>query len=352
MKIRRKITVLVVDDSMLFRKTISKGLEMDPNLEVVGTANDPYEARDKILELRPDVMTLDVEMPRMTGIDFLRKLIPQYPLPVVMISSADIKVFDAINAGAVDFIEKPKLSNKNELESFYKELVLKVKIASTARLKNKKPQVRRHPIKKVSSPNLKSNNYIIAIGASTGGTEAVYSIIKSFTKDMPPILIVQHMPPVFTKMYSERLDKNCALHVKEAENGDVVQAGNVYIAKGGYQMELLSKGSKKVLSVYEGDKVNGHCPSVDPMFNTVADLYGPTSIGVILTGMGTDGARGLLNMKKRGAFTIGQDEESCIVYGMPKVAFNIGAVDVQKNISEIPSLIIEHLNDLKGSKIR
>src|SRR6056297_3843977 len=347
MKIRRKITVLVVDDSMLFRKTISKGLELDPSLEVIGTANNPYEARDKILELRPDVMTLDVEMPRMTGIDFLKKLIPQYPLPVVMISSADIKVFDAINAGAVDFIAKPKLSSKNELESFYKELILKVKIASTARLKNKKNQVRRPPIKKVASPNLKSNNFLIAIGASTGGTEAVYSIIKSFTKDMPPILIVQHMPPVFTKMYSERLNKNCALSVKEAENGDIIQSGSVYIAKGGFQMKVIKKGTKKILSVYEGDKVNGHCPSVDPMFNTVANIYGPTSIGVILTGMGTDGAKGLLKMKRKGSFTIGQDEESCIVYGMPKVAYNIGAVTVQKDISEIPSEIIDHLSRLK-----
>jgi two-component system chemotaxis response regulator CheB len=350
MKIKRKIRVLVVDDSLLFRKTISEGLDMDPSIEVVGTASNPYEARDKILELRPDVMTLDVEMPRMTGIEFLKKLIPQYPMPVVMISSADIKVFDAVNAGAVDFIEKPKLSKENELDSFYNELRLKVKIASTARLSNKKNKVKRHNIKQVSSPNLKSNNFIIAIGASTGGTEAVYSIIKSFPEDMPPILIVQHMPPVFTKMYSERLNRNCALEVKEAADGDLIEAGKVYIAKGGYQMKVETKGSRKFLSVYEGDKVNGHCPSVDPMFNSVAEIYGPTSIGVILTGMGTDGAKGLLNMKKNGAYTIGQDEESCVVYGMPKVAFNIGAVEEQKNITEIPSLIIEHLSQFKRSK--
>jgi two-component system chemotaxis response regulator CheB len=350
MKIKRKIRVLVVDDSILFRKTISKGLDMDPSIEVVGTANNPYEARDKILELRPDVMTLDVEMPRMTGIEFLKKLIPQYPMPVVMISSADIKVFDAVNAGAVDFIEKPKLSKEEELDSFYSELRLKVKIASTARLKAKKTKVKVNKIKKVSSPNLKSSNFIIAIGASTGGTEAVYSIIKSFPKDMPPILIVQHMPPVFTKMYSERLNRNCALNVKEASDGDLIESGNVYIAKGGYQMKVEKRGSRKFLSVYTGDKVNGHCPSVDPMFNSVAQIYGPTSVGVILTGMGTDGSKGLLNMKKSGAFTIGQDEESCVVYGMPKVAFAIGAVDEQRNIIEIPSLIIEHLSQFKRSR--
>jgi two-component system chemotaxis response regulator CheB len=350
MKIKRKIRVLVVDDSLLFRKTISEGLDMDPSIEVVGTASNPYEARDKILELRPDVMTLDVQMPRMTGIEFLKKLIPQYPMPVVMISSADIKVFDAINAGAVDFIEKPKLSKENGLDSFYNELRLKVKIASTARLSNKKNKVKRHNIKQVPSPNLKSNNFIIAIGASTGGTEAVYSIVKSFPEGMPPILIVQHMPPVFTKMYSERLNRNCALEVKEAADGDLIEAGKVYIAKGGYQMKVKTKGNRKFLSVYEGDKVNGHCPSVDPMFNSVADIYGPTSIGVILTGMGTDGAKGLLNMKKNGAYTIGQDEESCVVYGMPKVAFNIGAVEEQKNITEIPSIIIEHLSQFKRSK--
>ncbi|MFO7888257.1 MAG: chemotaxis response regulator protein-glutamate methylesterase [Eubacteriales bacterium] len=350
MKIKRKIRVLVVDDSMLFRKTISAGLESDPSFEVVGTASNPYEARDKILELRPDVMTLDVEMPRMTGIEFLKKLIPQYPLPVVMISSADIKVFDAVNSGAVDFIEKPKIKDKRELESFYKELILKVKIASTARINNKKIKKKKHTIKKVTSQNFKSNNHIIAIGASTGGTEAVYSIIKAFTKDMPPILIVQHMPPVFTQMYSERLNKNCSLYVKEAADGDVIEAGKVYIAKGGFQMKVITKGSKKIISIYDGDKVNGHRPSVDPMFNTVADIYGPTSIGVILTGMGTDGAKGLLKMKKKGAFTIGQDEESCIVYGMPKVAYNIGAVSIQKDISEIPSEIIEHLSRLRRRK--
>ena len=198
--------------------------------------------------------------------------------------------------------------------------------------------------------SLKSNNFIIAIGASTGGTEAVYSIVKSFPEGMPPILIVQHMPPVFTKMYSERLNRNCALEVKEAADGDLIEAGKVYIAKGGYQMKVKTKGNRKFLSVYEGDKVNGHCPSVDPMFNSVADIYGPTSIGVILTGMGTDGAKGLLNMKKNGAYTIGQDEESCVVYGMPKVAFNIGAVEEQKNITEIPSIIIEHLSQFKRSK--
>lgn len=347
MMIKRKIRVLVVDDSMFFIKTISAGLEMDPSFEIVGTANNPYEARDKILELRPDVMTLDVEMPRMTGIEFLKKLMPQYPLPVVMISSADIKVFDAINAGAVDFIEKPKINDKRELESFYRELILKVKIASTARLSNREDRNNKLTTKRASSPNLRSNNFIIAIGASTGGTEAVYSVIKSFSKDMPPILIVQHMPPVFTQLYAERLNKNCALSVKEAEDGDVIEAGKVYIAKGGFQMKVELKGSQKVLSVYDGEKVNGHRPSVDPMFNTVADIYGPTSIGVILTGMGTDGAKGLLKMKQKGAFTIGQDEESSIVYGMPKVAFNIGAVSIQKNIADIPEEIIEHLSQLK-----
>jgi two-component system chemotaxis response regulator CheB len=158
------------------------------------------------------------------------------------------------------------------------------------------------------------------------------------------------MPPVFTKMYSERLNRNCALNVKEASDGDLIESGNVYIAKGGYQMKVEKRGSRKFLSVYTGDKVNGHCPSVDPMFNSVAQIYGPTSVGVILTGMGTDGSKGLLNMKKSGAFTIGQDEESCVVYGMPKVAFAIGAVDEQRNIIEIPSLIIEHLSQFKRSR--
>lgn len=341
MRVIRKVRVLVVDDSIVFRETMARGIAEDFCIEVVGTATDPFMARDKILELEPDVLTLDVEMPKMNGIEFLRKLMPQYPLPVVVVSAVSSNVFDALNAGAVDFVTKPEVRNAAGLTAFINELIIKIKIASTAKVGHfKKESI---SVKNPSSAVAFKENTIIAIGASTGGTEAIYSVIKAFPRNTPGVVVVQHMPPVFTKMYAERLNNSCPMEVKEAENGDIVQNGRVLIAPGDYHMELKEEKGRFYVKCFKGEKVNGHCPSVDVLFNSTAETAGKNAIGVILTGMGNDGAKGLLNMKKKGAHTIGQDEKSCIVYGMPMVAYNIGAVESQMPLDRVPNAIYEYL---------
>ncbi len=339
----RKIKVLIVDDSLLFRETLARKISQDSAIEVVGTASDPYSARDKIIELHPDVMTLDVEMPRMNGIEFLRRLIPQYPLPVVVVSSVSENVFDALKAGAVDFVTKPDMSNSRGIETFINELIIKIKIASTAKVGQRKNE----SILTNSGINTSrgSSNKIIAIGASTGGTEAIFNIIKFFPKDMPGIVVVQHMPPVFTRLYAQRLDSSCPMEVKEAVNGDMVLPGRVLIAPGDYHMKLKKRDGNYFVECAKGQRVNGHCPSVDVLFNSVAEVAGRNAIGIILTGMGSDGAKGLLAMRNKGARTLGQDEKSSVVYGMPKVAFDIGAVEKQASLEAIPQLVFSLLKN-------
>ncbi len=342
MKKKTSIRVLVVDDSLLFRETLAGGIGKDSDIEVVGTASDVYEASEKILELKPDVVTLDIEMPKMDGIAFLKKLMPQYPVPVVVISSLGNKVFDALDAGAVDFATKPEVFRKGTLDSFIIEVVTKIKIASTAKVGTLKKQYQ--PVPLPSGFGKDVSETIIAIGASTGGTEAIYSILKTLPQNMPPILIVQHMPPVFTRLYAERLNNSCALEVKEAKDGDVVKSGRVLVAPGNYHMRLAKRSSGIYVTCSIGEKVSGHCPSVDVLFDSVAKVAKGKAIGVILTGMGRDGAEGLLNMKKQGAYTIGQDEASCVVYGMPMVAYEIGAVSKQLPLSDIPREICRRLS--------
>ncbi len=341
MAISKKIRVLIVDDSLLFRETLSREISKDLGIEVVGTASDPFAARDMILELEPDVVTLDVEMPKMDGIAFLKKLMPQYPLPVIVVSSTSNNVFDALNAGAVDFVTKPNFGKQGGLGSFINEIIVKIKIASTAKVASQKKDY--VPVKPMAEAKVNSLDHVIAIGASTGGTEAIYALIKAFPRDMPGILIVQHMPPVFTRMYAERLNNSCRLEVKEAENGDLVRPGRVLVAAGDYHMELAKERGGYSVICRQGEKVSGHCPSVDVLFESVAKTAGKRSIGIILTGMGSDGAKGLLSMKKQGAFTIGQDQKTCIVYGMPMVAYNIGAVDKQLPLDKIPQEVCDHL---------
>lgn len=334
----KKVRVLIVDDSLLFREVVAKGIGSDSGIEVVGKASNPFEARDKIIELEPDVLTLDVEMPRMNGIEFLKKLMPQYPLPVVMVSAVSNNVFDALDAGAIDFVTKPDMKSSNNINGFINELTLKIKIASVAKISHMKHNYI-STNQYDSSLNVKSKDMIIAIGASTGGTEAIYDIIKTFPKEMPGIVIVQHMPPVFTKMYAERLNRSCKMEVVEAKNGDLVIPGRILIAPGDNHMKINKKGNLYFVECFKGDRVNGHCPSADVLFNSVAEKVGNSAIGIILTGMWYDGAKGLLNMKKNGAITIGQDEQSCIVYGMPKVAYDIGAVAKQVNLRNIPLIV-------------
>lgn len=338
----RPIRVLVVDDSILFRNVLVQSLESDPNIQVVAQAKDPYEARDAIIQYRPDVMTLDVELPRMNGIEFLRKLMPQYPLPVVVISALSDKVFDALEAGAVDFVNKPGNMDRAQLNNFLKqELTTKVKIASTAKVGKLKKAELGTAGKEVS---VAGNNRIIAIGASTGGTEAIYEVLKQFRRDVPGIVVVQHMPPGFTKMYAERLNNQCEVAVKEAQTGDKVVPGQVLIAPGDRQMKLVKVGDGYQVECRSEEKVNGHCPSVDVLFRSVAKVAGKNAIGVILTGMGGDGAKGLLEMRKAGATTIGQDEASSIVYGMPKVAYELGAVQHRMGLSGISGKVYSLLS--------
>ena len=335
----KKIKVLVVDDSIIFREWISRGLSSEPGIEVVAAAKDPFDARDKILMYKPDVMTCDVEMPKMNGIEFIRQLLPQYPIPVIVVSSVSNAVFEAMDAGAVDFVVKPE-AGRQSFDKFIKDLTEKIKIASNAKvIKNKE-------IKGIFSGNSYDNykaNKIIAIGASTGGTEAIFKILKELPPTVPGIVIVQHIPPVFSAMFAERLNKSTGLKVKEAKTGDYVERGKVLIAPGDQHMKVIKISGRYKVECFTGDKVNGHCPSGDVLFESVARAAGSDAIGVILTGMGYDGAKGLLSMKKNGAYTIGQDESSSVVYGMPKVAFNIGAVNKQLSLDKIASSLLEVL---------
>lgn len=341
----RPIRVLIVEDSIVFRELLVQNLNKDPAIQVVAIAKDPFEARDAILAHKPDVMTLDVELPRMSGIEFLRKLMPQYPLPVVVISSLSEKVFDAMNAGAVDFVAKPAVSNRAQLEDFIRnELLVKIKIASTAKISNIKKVVMEHEQQNLS---VKGNNLVVAIGASTGGTEAILEVVKDFGTDIPGVVVVQHMPPGFTQMYAKRLNNQCRLQVKEAETGDRVLPGHMLIAPGGdMHMRLVKVNGAYQVECKRGPKVNGHCPSVDVLFDSVARAAGDNALGIILTGMGGDGANGLLAMRKAGARTIGQDESTCVVYGMPKVAYDLGAVEYQEKLFNIAKRTYTLLNTM------
>ena len=303
----RPIRVLVVDDSLMFRNMLVKGLNADPNIEVVAEAEDAYAARDAIIKYKPDVMTLDVELPRMSGIEFLRRLMPQYPLPVVMISSLSNTVFDALEAGAVDFVNKPNNLNQAQINDFLsQELATKVKIASTAKVGKLKRVDNTSVMSQITPAGGKDR--IVAIGASTGGTEAIFEVVKRFKRDIPGVVIVQHMPPGFTKMYAERLNNQCEVAVKEAQTGDRVLQGQVLIAPGDRQMRLVKVGDQYQVECRGNEKVSGHCPSVDVLFSSVAKTAGRNAVGAILTGMGGDGAKGLLEMRNAGALTVGQDE--------------------------------------------
>lgn len=352
MGVNKKIKVLIIDDSSIFRRVIVNYLQVFQELEIVGTAKDPYEARDKIMELRPDVLTLDIEMPGMSGIEFLKILMNQCPIPTIVISGADDRCFEAINAGAVGFVEKPDSTGMND---FANDLASKIKEASVAKLVkdnysrnnlNRSNNVT-HKKNKIKNINSKSSIDIIAIGASMGGVEAVGKILKQLPLGLPGIVITQHMPPVFTQRYAERLDKECVINVCEGKDGQEILSGHAYIAPGALQMGIEKRNNKYVLEVKQGEKVSGHCPSVDYLFQSVAKAAKKSAIGIILTGMGSDGARGLLDMKNSGGYTIGQNRHSCVVYGMPMAAKNIGAVSKETSLDMIPNAI---LNQLKRSE--
>ena len=343
----RKIRVLVVEDSLFFRELLVKHLNNDPEIEVVASAGDPFEARDMIVKHKPDVMTLDIEMPRMSGLEFLRKLMPQYPMPVVMLSSLSEKVFDALNAGAVDFVVKPAMSDHKKLEELLVcDLPAKIKAASVAKLGVAKRGVVPVLAETVNA-SLNTKDYVVAIGASTGGTEAIATVLKEFGPDIPGTIIVQHMPAGFTQMYANRLNDQCRVTVKEAKDGDKLIPGQVLIAPGGdNQLRVVKSNGAYQVEIKPGPKVSGHCPSVDVLFESVAKSVRNRAIGIILTGMGGDGAKGLWEMRKAGAHTIGQDESTCVVYGMPKAAFDMGAVEYQEKINDIAKRTYAVLNNM------
>ncbi|MBN1970274.1 MAG: chemotaxis response regulator protein-glutamate methylesterase [Candidatus Delongbacteria bacterium] len=336
----KKIKVLIIDDSALIRQLLSQGLALDNEIEIVGTAIDPYNARDKIVELHPDVLTLDVEMPKMDGVQFLKKLMPQYPIPVIMVSSLTEKgkkiTLDALEAGAIDFITKPKADLVNGMNKMLNDLVKKIKIASTVDVSHWKGK-KRTVIKRLEADNSldESTHKIIAIGASTGGTEAIKQVVAKFPATFPGVVIVQHMPAGFTKMFADKLNSLCAMEVKEAEEGDIITPGKILIAPGDHHLEVKRSGGLYRAILHKKDKVSGHRPSVDVLFKSVAEHVGKNAIGVILTGMGRDGADNLLTMRDAGARTIAQDEKTSVVYGMPREATINGGAEYSLPIDKI-----------------
>ena len=358
----KKIRVMVVDDSILARTMISNGLNTSPQIEVVATSFNAKDARAKVDQVKPDVMTLDVEMPGMNGIDFLKQLLPVVPLPVILVSSLDLRVFDALSAGAVDFVHKPE-PGKNE--AFIRALTSKVIAAAGAKVRPRPgaptlsaaktgpalgsvrmPTTGNKPA--LPAPPLLGNrpsldNVIIGLGASTGGTEATLEVMKRLPADIPGMLIVQHMPVGFTQMYAERLNRLCHMEVREAKSGDELHRGLALLAPADLQMRIVRSGSRYTVACLPGEKVSGHRPSVDALFFSMAEQVKCKMAGIIMTGMGRDGADGLLKMRQAGAYTIGQDKESCVVYGMPMVAYNIGAVQIQGSCEDIASILLRQL---------
>lgn len=400
-----RIKLLVVDDSILFREVLSRYIQQDDLIEVIGKVGDAYSARDMIEQHDPDVMTLDLEMPRMDGVNFLQKLLPQYYIPTIVVSSSNARKNDCKNAGAVEFLAKPAARTNDDMAIFAAELCKAIRRAYKSNHPNSKIDINKIPIKtpqtkpaaapagpaapsnvpknirniaelaaqaektvsqrsqgnspmqnQVSSAEqtnpappsgkhakVKRSEAIIALGASTGGTEALEQVIRTFPANTPPVIIVQHMPAGFTKLYAERLNRSCKMEVKEAVDGERLRHGLIVVGAGEHHLRLCKDARGWYISSKPGEKVSGHCPSVDVMFNSVAEVAGPLAIGAILTGMGRDGADGLLRMRKAGAFTVGQDKETCVVYGMPMEAFNCGAVEVQAPLYKIADIILNQI---------
>ncbi len=340
---KKQISVLIVDDSALIRKTLASIFESDPGIRVIDTAGDPYIAAKKIQTEVPDVITLDIEMPRMDGLTFLQKIMSQHPIPVVIISSltteGTLTALKALEYGAVEIITKPQMDTMAFFEESKVRLCDVVKAAAQAKIGKRtrppvvtevKPKFSADVIlaKPASQSMIKTTDIVVAIGASTGGTEALACILKALPSDAPGIVIVQHMPELFTKSFANRLNDLCQITVKEAENGDSVLRGRALIAPGNKHLLLKRSGARYYVEVVDGLLVNRHRPSVDVLFRSVATYAGSNAIGIILTGMGDDGARGLLEMKTAGAKTIAQDEKTCVVFGMPREAIRLNAQDL------------------------
>lgn len=353
------IRILIVDDSALVRKLLTEMLSSAAGIEVVGVAQDPYIARDKIKELKPDVLTLDVEMPRMDGLTFLKNLMRLHPLPVIMVSSlteqgADVTL-RALEAGAIDFVTKPKIDLADGLVGYQDELVEKIKAAAAvsqtallmraSTLDVMKKQSADAVLEKSLTKHYRTTDRLIAIGASTGGTEAIKDVLVTLPPDTPGIVIAQHIPEAFSEPFAKRMDSLCAINVKQAEDDDQILPGHAYIAPGNAHLMVVRDGAKYRCKLNDGPPVNRHKPAVDVMFRSVAQNAGPNAVGVILTGMGDDGANGMLEMHEAGARTIAQDEKTSVVWGMPGEAVSRGGVDFILPLNKVSGKIIELVQD-------
>jgi two-component system chemotaxis response regulator CheB len=340
---KRKTRVLIVDDSAIVRKILAEALAEEPDIEIVGTAPDPYVARDKILSLAPDVLTLDIEMPRMDGLTFLKKLMQFHPLPVVVISSLaqpSCRVaLEALEVGAVEVLAKP--GGPYSVGELRHGLAEKVRAAAAARIR--RPAAERAPVA-MAAPGLAHTalaaDTVIAIGASTGGTEAISAVLTRLPATTPGTVIAQHIPPEFSRAFANRLNETCAMEVKEARDGDVLRPGVALVAPGDFHMVLRKAGGRMIVTVKTGPRVCYQRPSVDVLFHSVAEAAGPRAVGVLLTGMGSDGAQGMLRMRQAGARTMAQDEASCVVFGMPREAIALGAAEQVLPLRSIADAIL------------
>lgn len=351
-----KIRVLVVDDSALMRQLLTQILSSDPEIEVVGAAPDPIVARDKIRALRPDVLTLDVEMPKQDGVTFLAHLMATTPMPVVMVSSLTERgcevTLRALELGAFDFVTKPKIDLTRGTATVGGEIVAKVKAAARSRVRRARVNSPGTPVAPpapgATALRLRTTQRIVAIGSSTGGTEALREILTRLPPDAPPIVVVQHMPPVFTRQFAERLDGLCKVRVREAKSGDALVTGHVLIAPGGdSHLEVVRSGAAYGVVLVPGPPVGHHRPSVDVMFESCARMVGQNATGIILTGMGHDGAKGLLAMRRAGAHTAAEDESTCIVYGMPKEAIECGAAEYVLPLDKMAAAVLGQFNEAR-----
>lgn len=335
------VRVLIVDNSAVMRQLLTSLLEADPEITVVGTAADPYIARDRIKTLNPDVITLDVEMPHMDGLTFLRKIMALRPMPVVMIStltqSGAETTLEALEIGAVDFIAKPAHEQAERLAELAAELQQKVKTAAQVRVAVRRAPALPRPPRRLLRPT----GRIIFVGASTGGVEALKTLLMGLPENCPPTLITQHMPPRFTTGFAERLNRECPMKVSEAADGDVIEAGHVYIAPGSHHLEIVRAGNGHMCRLSDGPPVSGHRPSVDVLFRSAARVCAKSAVAAILTGMGKDGAEGLLELRRAGGVTLGQDEKSSLIYGMPRAAFERNAVMRQHSLLRMADAILD-----------
>ncbi|BAA29571.1 protein-glutamate methylesterase/protein-glutamine glutaminase [Pyrococcus horikoshii] len=351
----RKIKVLVVDDSAFMRKVLKDIINSDPELEVCGEARDGIEAIEMVQKCRPDVVTLDVEMPRMNGLDALRVIMKRYPVPVIMISALTQEGADAtikaLEYGAIDFIPKPSSSISINMKELKDEIIAKIKEA--AKVPRRFLELRRIRLLRVQKakkvkPSVPAR-IAVAIAASTGGPQSLLKIFPKFPEDLKAgILLVQHMPPGFTRSFAKRLDSVSKIDVKEAEEGDVVEEGKAYVAPGDYHMEVTLRAGKPVITLNKKPKIHGVRPAADPMMITAAQVFGRRTVGVVMTGMGRDGAQGIVEIKKKGGITIAQDEKTSIIFGMPKAAIETGMVDYVVPLEKIPETVVKAVEIIRG----